>query len=171
MKKLVGGLGYRYVGDLAAPLLILDELSMKLFGRPDIDLIDMSYNPVALIQDLLISGAKYDKAVIVGTVSRYNKPGSVRIYRYEEYPMMSHDEIRERIADGVSGGISLENLVAVARALEMTAKTRIFPEETYLVEIEPLNISWEEGISQPVRKAIRMAVSTILRILDLGESL
>ena len=70
MKKLVGGVGYRYVGDLASPLLVLDELSLKFFGRSDIDIVDMSYNPVVLTRDLLISGIKYDKAIIVGAVSR-----------------------------------------------------------------------------------------------------
>jgi hydrogenase maturation protease len=169
LKKLVEGVGYRYVGDLASPLLVLDELSLKFFGRSDIDIVDMSYNPVVLTQDLLISGIKYDKAIIVGAVSRNGKPGTLRIYRYDSYPKMTTDEIQERIADGVSGGLSLENIVAVARALEASSGIRIFPEETYFIEIEPQNASWEEGLSQPVKRAIRAVVATVIKLL--GEDL
>jgi hydrogenase maturation protease len=141
-RVLVGGVGYRNLRDLSVGPFVADTLER----RDGVEVEDVSYHPVGLSQNLE-DRPPYDRVVLVGAVERGRVPGTVCSYRWSgELP--SRDEIQERVAEAVTGVISLENTLIVCAALGG------LPPDVRVVEIEPEDHGWGEGFSPTIQQRL-----------------
>lgn len=140
MRVLVGGVGYRNLRDYSVGPWFVDKHAAR--SNSDLEVEDVSYHPVGLSQNLT-ERKPYDRVVLVGTVARGRPPGTVRSYRWSgELPPV--EEIQARIAEAVTGVISLENVLVVVGALGG------FPEDVRVVEVEPAAEDWGDSFSTQV---------------------
>lgn len=149
-RVLVAGVGYQNLRDLSAGLLVLERLG-PLGDRVDIE--DLSYGPIDVLF-LLQRRASYAAAVFVAGAKRDRPPGTVE-RRLWEFPPIAPNELQDRVAEGVTGVISLDNL------LHICGHFGALPPEVTLVEVEPADDGWGEGTSDVGGRAVDEATALV----------
>lgn len=150
-RALVGGVGYLNLRDGSAGPILVERLGASL--GPDTDVEDLSYSPIDVM--FLLQRRGYARAAFVGAVSRGDPAGTIRVDRWHPAPE-TPEQVQARIAEAVSGVISLENL------LRINQHFGALPAEVTVVEIEPEDEGWGEGLTATVDRAID-EVASILR--------
>ena len=151
MRVLVCGVGYRFLRDNAVGVWITDTLAPQ--ASNGIEFEDLGYHPVGFTQNLN-DRPPYDRIVFVGAVDRGRPPGTVKSVRYDHVLPDAH-EVQERVADSVTGSISLDNLVIVAEAF------KALPEDVWIVEIEPADETWGDGFSAEIEAKLPEIMETV----------
>jgi len=152
-RTLVGGIGYTSLRDGSAGPLLVERLAGTL--GPDVDVEDLSYSPIDVMFLLQRRQPAYARAIFVGAVARGAPSGTIRVSRWDPEPE-SPEVVQGRVAEAVAGVISLENL------LHINAHFQALPEEVTLIEIEPEDESWGEGLTSTMERAMD-EVATLLR--------
>ena len=131
-RVLVGGVGYRNLRDHSFGVVLVDGLDVS--GWPEgVSVEDISYNPIAVVQRLQDDppGRRFDLAVVAGAVQRPGRtPGTLSVYRWDNV-LPSPEAVHEAITEAVTGLISLDNTLIVARHFEA------LPETVIVLELEP----------------------------------
>jgi hydrogenase maturation protease len=138
MRVLVGGVGYRNLRDGSVGPWFADRLQ----SRNGVEVEDVSYHPVGFSQNLE-DREPYDRIVLVAGVSRGRPAGTVEAYRWDG-SLPPPEEIQARVAEAVTGVISLDNLLVVCGAFGA------LPDDVRVVEVEPADEGWGEGFSPEV---------------------
>ncbi len=136
----MGGVGYRYLRDESLGPHVIELLADR--ATNGIELEDVSYHPVGFTQNLQ-DREPYDRVVLVAAVRRGRPAGTIEAYRWDG-ALPSRDEIQERVAEAVTGVISLDNLLIVCGALGG------LPADVRVVEVEPGAEGWGEGYSPEI---------------------
>jgi hydrogenase maturation protease len=140
VRVLVGGVGYRNLRDDSVGPWVADALAGR--AQNGIEVEDLSYGPVQITHNLQ-DRPPYDRLVLVGAVRRGRRPGSIERYRWDgELPPAV--EIQARVAEAVTGVISLDNVLVVCGAFGG------LPGDVRVVEIEPAEEGWGEGFSPEI---------------------
>ncbi len=111
-----------------------------------------------------LSAHPYDALIVVDTVHRTAKPGTVYALQVKlpEMKPYSREELRE-----MSKG---EFIIEPSKAFRLAKALKVLPEKVYVVGCVPETCSGEtdlmgEGLSLPVRHAVHTAVEEILKTL------
>lgn len=150
-RVLVGGVGYRNLRDQSAGPLVIERLGASLGDRVDVE--DLSYGPI----DVLFAFQRrepYRAAIFVTAVPRGRTPGAVT-RRIWDGPAIPDEDLQERVAEAVTGVISLDNL------LHICAYFKALPPRVVVVEIEPLELEWGEALSPEGARAVDAALALI----------
>ena len=144
MRVLVGGVGYRNLRDYSLGPHVADLLAGQ--AENGIEVEDLSYGPVQIAHNLQ-DRPPYDRLVLVGAVRRGRPPGTVARYHWRR-SLPPADEIQARVAEAVTGVISLDNVLVVCGALGG------LPEDVRVVEVEPVDEGWGEGLSDHIASTL-----------------
>ena len=151
MRVLVCGVGYRFLRDNAVGVWVTDTMAPQ--ASNGIEFEDLGYHPVGFTQNLN-ERPPYDRIVFVGSADRGREPGTITKVRYD-HVLPDPTEIQERVADSVTGTISLDNLVIVAEAFKS------LPEDVWIVEIEPADVTWGDGFSPTIEAKLEEIMETV----------
>lgn len=173
-KTLVGGVGYSNLRDLSlGPILTAQLGAMAWPAHMDID-ADLNFGPIAIVQRFQAMPEPYERVVLFGAVSRGRPAGTIATYRWRN-TLPAADEIQARIAEAVTGVVSLDNLLIIGEYFG------IWPDELFVVEVEPADTGWGPGFSPEVAgitgeviRAVRKAAlarETGDRRLAIGDSI
>ena len=158
MRTLIGGVGYSYLRDGSLGPLVVAELAREAW--PDGVLVeDLSYGPIAVMQRLQDAVPPFDRLVLVAAVRRGQAPGTVTMYRWD-HRLPDAVEIQARVAEAVTGVISLDNLLVVAGFF------KALPPDVSVLEVEPLDEGWGEGLSHVVEAAWPRVIDTLRELAD-----
>jgi hydrogenase maturation protease len=145
-KVLVAAIGYRNLRDMSVGLALLDQL--RTMEWPDqVEIEDLSYGAVHVLHWLQERGHPFGAAVFVAGVRRGRPPGTVTRLEWHA-PIISAEAVQERIAEAVTGVISLDTLLIVLGYFEA------LPQHVTLIEIEPRDEDWGPDLSEPVVAAL-----------------
>ncbi|MGI8498715.1 MAG: hypothetical protein ACR2OG_14145 [Gemmatimonadaceae bacterium] len=170
MRTVIGGVGYRNLRDHSLGIMMSDDLESE--ARPPGLLVeDLSYGPVAIGQWLLDEArhAPITRAIFVAAVGREDgrPPGTISSYRWDRV-LPPADEIQRAVTDAVTGVILLDNTLIV------TEWMGALPEESIVVEVEPLEHAFGDDMSTAVAAAYREARALVMQLatdVALGRSL
>jgi hydrogenase maturation protease len=151
MRVLVCGVGYRFLRDNALGVYITDTLAPQASNGVEFE--DLGYHPVGFTQNLQERPA-YDRVVFVGAIKRGREPGMVTTYKYD-HVLPEPSVVQDRVADSVTGSISLDNLIVISEAF------KVLPEDVWVVEIEPADEAWGEGFSDEVQAKLPEITETV----------
>jgi hypothetical protein len=118
--------------------------------------LDLHFGPVHMVHWLEDRG-RLDRLVFVAAEARGRTPGRVYAYRWQG-TLPDTEEIQARVAEGVTGVISLDNLLIVGQYFG------VFPDDVIVVEVEPEDTGWGEGFSPQVAAALGEVVATVGRV-------
>ena len=108
------------------------ELMARLQARPwpeGIEIREMNWGPIAIVQDLQASGVTYDRIVLVGAVDRGLPPGTVSV-RHWVGGTLEPLAVQHRVFEAVTGVIGLDNLLVIG------AHFGVWPEQLLTVEAQ-----------------------------------
>ncbi len=155
-RVFIGAVGYSYLRDLSVGLKILEELK-RLEWPAGVEIDDLSPGgPIAAVhrfRDVPL----FDRVILVGAVGRDRQPGQMYCYRWDGQ-LPDHEEIQGRVGEGVTGVISLDNLLIVGGYF------RIWPPDMVIVEIEPCDEGWGADFSE----AVQGLISPAMRVVQLA---
>ena len=161
MRTLIGGVGYSYLRDGSLGPLVVAQLAREPW--PDEVVVeDLSYGPIAVMQRLQDADPPFARLVLVAAVRRGRAPGAVTVYRWDGR-LPDAEEIQARVGEAVTGVIGLDNLLVVAGFFSA------LPDDVLVLEIEPEDEGWGEGLSDAAEAARRRVMETI-RALGRGEA-
>lgn len=159
-RVLVGGVGYRFTRDLAFGPLVVDRL--RAAAWPDgVEVEDLSYAPIAIVQRW--QQAPYDRVVLIGAAPRGEEPGTLRRFCPSGL-LPDPEETQRRVAEALTGVISLDNLVVVTRAFGA------LPRDVEVIEVEPHDVGWGDGLSPSVAAAADHAVALAREAAGVGAA-
>ncbi len=98
----------------------------------------------------------YDRIVLVGAVKRGRPAGDVLRYSWRRQ-LPDAEEIQARVAEAVTGVISLDNLLIIATYFDK------LPPDVVVIEVEALDEDWGEEFSPEVERAVPRVVEEIRR--------
>jgi hypothetical protein len=119
-----------------------------------VEVEDLSFGAVHVLHWLQERPEPYGAAVFVAGVKRGRPPGCVTRVEWRA-PMLSAEAVQERIAEAVTGVISLDTLLIVLGYFEA------LPQRVTLIEIEPRDDEWGPELSEPVAAALGEAFRLI----------
>ena len=153
-KMLIAGVGYRNLRDMSLGPVLTDRL--KLSDWPQgVEVEDLSYGPIGVMHNLDARGP-YDRILLVAGVKRNRQPGGMYCYRWARQ-LPGPEEIQARVAEAVTGVISLDNLLVIATYFGK------LPRDVLVIEVEAADEGWGEGFSPHVQKAIPKVIAAIRR--------
>ena len=168
-RVVIAGVGYRHLRDHSLGVLLSDELQAAA-QPPELLVEDLSYNPVAVAQWLADESrnAPITRAIFVSAIAREDgrPPGTLSVYRWDRV-LPDEDEIQRAVSDAVTGVILLDNTLVV------TEWMKALPREVFVVEVEPLEHAFGDGMSGPAAAAYAEARRLIMRLAtsDMGMTL
>lgn len=151
MRVLVGGVGYRFLRDNALGVYISDSFAGRATNGVEVE--DLGYHPIGFTQNLQ-DRPPYDRIILVAAIVRGREPGTVKAYRWD-HELPDVEEIQDRVSESVTGVISLDNLLIVTEAFGA------FPEDVWVVEVEPADETWGEGFSPEVQAKLPEIEETV----------
>jgi hydrogenase maturation protease len=152
MGTLVAGVGYRNLRDLSFGPLVIDRL--RTFTWPqEVEIEDLSYGPISAVHRFQERPAV--RMVLIGATRRNRIPG--RLYRFRPGPLPSAEEVQRRVGEALTGMISLDNLWMICRAFG------VLPDDVEILEVEPVDEGWGEGLTAEVAEATERAVEWVRR--------
>lgn len=154
MRVLIAGLGYSNLRDLSLGPAIAAALARQAWPA-GVEVDDLSYGPIAVMHRLR-EAAPYDRLVLVAAVQRDNEPGAVTCYRWDG-ALPGPDEVQSRVAEAVTGVISLDNLLIVAGYFGA------LPDDVIVVEVEPQDTGWGDGLSPRVQALVDEVIGVVRR--------
>lgn len=158
-RVLIGGIGYRNLRDHSFGVVLIDALATREWPS-DVQVEDISYNPIAVVQRLQDepSDRPLDLAVIVGALRRPGRaPGTLSVYRWDNM-LPSAEEIQEAVTEAVTGIISLDNTLVVARHFGA------LPQTVIVVELEPDAHEFGDELTPAVAAALRRADEVVTHL-------
>lgn len=152
-RVFIGAVGYTNLRDLSVGLKVLEDIQ-QLEWPAGVEIDDLSPGgPIAAVhrfRDVPL----YDRVILIGAVGRTRQPGQVYCYRWDGC-LPGRDEIQMCVSEGVTGIISLDNLLIVGGYFG------IWPPDMIVVEIEPCNEDWGADFSEPVQAAIGSMIQAV----------
>lgn len=156
-RTLVAGVGYHNLRDHSFGPVLIERLQRE--GWPaGVEFEDLSYGPIGVMHNL-DERPPYDRMILMGGVARGRPAGAVHSYRWDGR-LPSEDEIQARVAEAVTGVISLDNLLIIGTYFRKLAP------EVFVIEVEPAGEGWGEGLTGVVESAVPAVVSEIRRLCE-----
>ena len=129
-KILIGIVGYSPVLD-SYPLgpNLMNNLKERDWANINVDIQNMTWSPIHITQRLQENKLEFDRVVLVGSKTISTSPGRVESYKWKS-KKVDEIKIQERIFEGVTGVVSLENTLVIGDYF------KIWPKEVFTVEVD-----------------------------------
>lgn len=158
-RVLVGGIGYTNLRDRSFGPLLIERLHRRAWPD-DVVIDDLSFGPIDVLFKVQAEPWPFRLGIFVGAVERGRPPGSV-VRSVWPGVTVPPEEIQDRIAEGVTGIVSLDNVLHILQHFG------VLPERTVAIEVEPeADESWGAELSRPVQAALDEVEALILAELS-----
>ncbi|MDQ3973780.1 MAG: hypothetical protein M3276_05505, partial [Actinomycetota bacterium] len=113
---------------------------------------ELHYGAVAVVQ--LLEDVRPDTLILVGTVERGRRPGTV-VRRRVDAPSLPPAEVQEAVAAAGTGYVTIDLVLRVA------AGFGVLPARTVVVEVEPARTEPSERLSPEAGQALEQALELV----------
>ena len=121
-KILIGIVGYSPVLD-SYPLgpNLMNNLKERDWANINVDVQNMTWSPIHITQRLQENKLEFDRVVLVGSKTISTNPGRVESYKWKS-KKVDEIKIQERIFEGVTGVVTLENSLVIGDYFKIWTK-------------------------------------------------
>ena len=127
---LLGTIGYHLLANHSIGPILIDQIR-SLPWTQQVDIQEMNWGPIAIVQKFESSEANYDRVVFLTAIERFHRNiGEATIFKWGGR-LPSQQDIQACVGDAVTGVISAENLLIIGEHFG------IWPNEVYLFDVEP----------------------------------
>lgn len=131
MKKiLIGTIGYYNLGNHSVGPVLLPMLQSMEWPE-GVSVEEMNWGPIAIVQKFEALETPYDRVILLAAIQRKERNmGEMDIFRWMGR-LPDQEMIQARVGDAVTGVISVQNLLVIGEYF------KIWPSETFVVDVEP----------------------------------
>lgn len=163
-RVLIGTVGYHNLRDYSIGPKLLPRLQ-QLAWPSGVTVDEMNWGPIAIVQHFETLAQPYDRVVFLSAFKGERPPGTVTLRRWRG-GLPSPEEIQDRVAEAVTGVISLDNLLIVGQYFN------IWPVEVIVVDVEPGVQEAGDTLTPAVEAALPEVIEAVRRAaLELLSSL
>jgi len=158
MKKIiVGTIGYHNLGNHSLGPAILPMLQ-KLNWPEGVEVKEMNWGPIAIVQEFQTQQPSYDRVILLAAIERQGRNvGDIDTFRWMGR-LPDEEMIQACIGDAVTGVISVENLLIIGEYF------KIWPTETFIIDVEPGHETAGIEFTEEVQEAIPDIINTIRQL-------
>lgn len=131
---LLAGVGYSHLSDLSFGPHLVERLR-EMAWPDDVQIEDLSYGPITVVQWFQDDPGRFDRAIFAGAIQRGRPPAMLTTYEWGGAPW-SPDDVHERVTEAVTGVVNVENTLVVA------GHFGLLPARTSVIEFEPIDVEW-----------------------------
>ncbi len=154
-KVFIGTVGYHNLCNHSIGSALLPQLQ-KMNWAQGVDLDELNWGPIAIVQKFQAFPTAYDRVVLLSAIERPGrKIGDITVFQWHG-KLPDKEMIQRCIGDAVTGVISVENLLIIGEYF------KIWPIETFFVDVEPGPEQAGENFTEEVQEAI----PDLIRILQ-----
>lgn len=161
-RVLVGGVGYRWLGDASFGVVAADEFA-RLQWPSGVEVEDLGYGALLVALYLAEARPSYDRVILLAGMERGREPG--RLYRYRwSGDLPDEEEIQARVREAGAGVIDIDHLLVVGERL------RALPDDVVCIELEPPQGTRGDELSVHARRLLEDAAALVRNeLLDLAS--
>ena len=155
MKKVfIGTVGYHNLCNHSIGSALLPQLQ-KMNWAPGVDVDELNWGPIAIVQKFQSFPTAYDCVILLSAIERPGrKIGDITVFKWMG-KLPDEEMIQRCICDAVTGVISVENLLIIGEYF------KIWPGETFFVDVEPGPEKAGEHFTEEVQLAIPDVILTL----------
>jgi hypothetical protein len=129
-KVLIGSVGYHNLSNYSVGPILLPAI--REMDWPETVIIEeLHWGPLAIVQYFESLTEPFDRVVILTALhDPLREVGDIKVHKWAG-GLPSEEDIQARVCDAVTGVICVENLLVIGEYFE------IWPEEVFLVDVEP----------------------------------
>jgi hydrogenase maturation protease len=158
MTVLIAGVGYRNMHDTSIGSLLIPVLAEQPWPpEARVELLDLFFGPVHALHWLQERPGHFSRVVFVSAVERGRPPGSIHSYSWDG-ALPDPAAIQERVTEAVTGLVSLDAMLIV------TGHFGALPADVRVVEVEPAETAWGDGLSPALAARFDEIVATVRRV-------
>ena len=153
-KILVGTIGYHNLGNHSLGPALLPMLQTLTW--PDgVEVEEMNWGPIAIVQKFQSLQTPYSRVILLAAIERPKRNiGDIDTFRWMG-GLPAAEMIQACVGDAVTGVISVENLLIIGEHF------KIWPAETFIIDVEPGPETAGVEFTTEVQKVIPDFISTI----------
>jgi hydrogenase maturation protease len=151
-KILIAGVGYRNLCDMSLGPVLVDRLGQDAWPH-GVEVEDLSYGPIGVMHSLDERGP-YERIIFIAGVRRNRQPGGIYVYRWG-HQLPPAEEVQARVAEAITGVISLDNLLIIATYFGK------LPRDVIVIEVEAADEGWGEGFTPDVEAVIPQVIEKV----------
>ena len=140
-RVLIGGVGYRWMGDGSFGLAVTDLLAQEAWPA-DVEISDLGYGALYVSLDLLDKQPPLDRLILIAATVRDRAPGALSVTRWQNTTPESLDEVQARVREAGAGVIDLDHLLSIASHFSA------LPDDVICIELEPVELTGRDGLSE-----------------------
>jgi hypothetical protein len=181
MRVLIGGIGYRFQGDLSFGLHVSDALGTEALPG-HVEVMDLGYGALYVAQDLAGADPPFTRVVLVSAAARGREPGlyeglgAATTAAAATGPSTSAatsavageaagglpglygpDGVQERILEAGAGVIDLDHVLVIGAHFDA------FPPDLRVIELEPTGQDRGDGLSELAARLLPEAMARARR--------
>ena len=155
MKKIfIGTVGYHNLSNHSIGSALMPQLQ-KMIWVPGVDVDELNWGPIAIVQKFQSFSTAYDCVILLSAIERPDrKIGDITVFKWMG-KLPDEEMIQRCIGDAVTGVISVENLLIIGEYF------KIWPKETFFVDVEPGPEEAGENFTEAMQQAIPDLILTL----------
>lgn len=153
---LVGTVGYHFLRDYSIGPKLLPQLQ-SMAWPPSVDVDELNWGPVAIVQHFETLTEPYDRVVILTATDWGKAPGTITLYRWWG-GLPPVEQIQNRVAEAVTGTISAANLLIIGEHFG------IWPAELFVVDVQPGVEEAGDEFTPEIAKVIPTVLKTVYEV-------
>jgi len=163
-RVLIGTVGYFNLRDYSIGPNLLPKLK-NMDWPPGIEVDELNWGPIAVVQNFQSLAAPYQKVVILTARTANRKPGTITLRRWSG-GLPDAENIQARVSEAVTGVISVDNLLIIGEHFQ------IWPNEVYIIDVEPGIEEMGDHFTPEVEAVVPRVLEMVRRVaLEESQSL
>ena len=153
-RVLIGTIGYFNLRDYSIGPHLLEQLKNTQWP-PGIEVDEMNWGPIAIVQQFQSLPEPFDRVIFLTARACGRLVGTITL-RHWVGGLPDEENIQSRISEAVTGVISTDNLLIIGEHF------KIWPEEVFLVDVEP----GKEEMGETFTPEVEAVIDDVLEIIQ-----
>lgn len=143
--------------------VLLPELQ-RISWPAQVTVDELNWGPIAIVQEFQAQQQPYERVILLCALERPGRSvGQISVFQWQE-GLPDEQQIQACIGDAATGVISVENLLVIGTFFE------IWPEEVFLVDVEPGPQSAGEELTEEVSRQIPQILQLLQDLAKNGHT-
>jgi len=159
----IGTVGYHNLCNHSIGPALLPQLQ-KMAWAAGVEVDELNWGPIAVVQKFQALTVPYDRVILLAALERPGRNiGDISVFQWRG-KLPDEDLIQRCVGDAVTGVISIENLLIIGEYF------KIWPVETFVVDVEPGPEQAGEDFTEAVKQAIPDLILTLKQLANADQA-